>query len=204
MESSKPSNTYKRPQETIYVDESGNTGTQAVEHNKKHPFFIIGFCYCKDPTILHRQLRRLLLKIQKKHLYPTGIKEIKFYPTHALEKQGYSYDEIKSCWEPHYPEIRDEMARIILDHFDGIFAGIQDKRIIDSACTSEELGNYIFKESLLQHILPNLDYSNVLSIIYDRGRLSPNRTKMFNQSMLNEDSHFSGPKRYSGSIGTFS
>ncbi len=69
-------------------------------------------------------------------------------------------------------------------------AGIQDKTAISSdAWTSESLGNHIFKESLIRHILPTMNVSAVPSIIYDRGRLNPKRARMFNQDMLGSSQH---------------
>ena len=103
----------------------------------------------------------------------------------SLKKLGYSLDEITSRWASHYSSIRDEVLRIMLNHSDGIFAGIQDKRRLNRhTWTSERLGNHVFKESLLQYILPSLDCSMDPSIIYDRGGIDSRRTNIFNQEMI--------------------
>lgn len=74
--------------EVLYVDESGNPGTTAVQHNMRHPFFIISFCYCKNPSVLKRECMKLLNRLHKKHLYPKKIREVKFYPFATLQKHG--------------------------------------------------------------------------------------------------------------------
>lgn len=111
---------YEARRDIIYVDESGNTGMQAVDHNRRHPFFIIGFCYCRDPSTMNRQMRSLLLRLHRSHIYPAKLNEIKFYPTPALRKLGYSEDEIKTVWSPNYSRIRDAVLNIILNYSDGV------------------------------------------------------------------------------------
>ena len=163
---------------------------QAVEHNRRHPFFIIGFCYCRDPSAMNRQLHRLLLRLQRKGAYPAKLQEIKFYPTPALRKLSYSENEIKTMWSPNYTQIRDEVLDIVLNYSDGVFAGIQDKTAISSdEWTSESLGNHVFKESLIRHIMPTMHVSVVPSIIFDQGRLNPKRTRVFNLDMLESAQH---------------
>ena len=124
------SNIYHQLDQTIYVDESGDAGTKSFRYNKKFPYFIMGFCYCKKPAILKRGMHRVLLQCHKSGIYPTKLNEIKFYPTTELKKLGYTTNEIKTSWEPNYSKIRDMVLRVILDCSDGVFAGIIDKNTI--------------------------------------------------------------------------
>lgn len=118
---------YRLPRNIIYADESGNTGMRAVAHNKKHPFFIVGFCYCRNSRMISRQMHRLLLRLHNNRVYPARLNEIKFYPTPALRKLGYTEDEIKTTWSPNYALVREEILRVILTYSDGVFTGILDK-----------------------------------------------------------------------------
>lgn len=77
------------------------------------------------------------------------------------------------------------MLRIITDNVDGVFAGIINKTNMGSVMpTSEEIGNRLFERSL-GCILSCLSFSKPPMIIYDRGRLNPSRTEMFNKRMEN-------------------
>ncbi len=181
---SKFSSRRKTRHEIIYVDESGNAGMRKLEHNRKHPFFIMGFCYCKKSKKLNKHLHKLLLELHKDNLYPSKLKEIKFYPTPALLKLGYSTDEIEIDWAPNYSTVRNKTARAILDKSDGIFAGILKKTDIqDKTCTAENIGNILFKKSLFDNILPNISTLIAPQVIYDRGRLNHGQTKAFNKDM---------------------
>lgn len=166
----------------IFIDESGDPGLKSERHKFEHPFFIVGFCYCSSPRIANRKLRKLLTKLHKKEIYPSKLHELKFHPSPALRKLGYDEQEIKNNWEKKYDYVRREIANVILKHADGIFAGVLDKRsIYKKTWTSERIGNYLFKRSLYDNILPKLNLSPHPSIIYDRGRLSATKTKSFNQ-----------------------
>ena len=189
MSTVNPNATHVVPGPTIYVDESGDAGTKSLIHNKKYPYFIMGFCYYKNPVMLNRKMHKILLKHHKNGIYPDKLHEIKFYPTPALRKLGYTKDEIRTLWELHYPKIRDSMIQVILDYSDGIFAGIIDKNAINPyQQTTAQLGNSIFQRSLFEHITPSLPDNQNLTIIHDRGRLNPRKTKEFNQSILYNDS----------------
>ncbi len=178
--------------EVIYVDESGNPGMTKIEHNNKHPFFIMGFCYCKKSKKLDKNLHRLLLKLHKDSIYPKKLKELKFYPTPALIKLGYSSQEIESKWGPHYPTVRKHIADTILAKSDGVFAGILNKtNIQNNVWTAEDIGNVLFKKSLFENILPKISPVKPPIIIYDRGRLSRPRTEIFNKTMSDMSVHYS-------------
>ena len=168
----------------IYVDESGTPGTKAISHNHRHPYFILGFCYCKNYRRMTKKLHKLLQNLQRDDVYPTELKEIKFNPTSSLAKVGYSPEQIRDKWEPHYATIRAHTAKIIADNADGVFAGIVNKKEISNPVNSEELGNFVFMESLYKHVLPAIESAVTLSVIYDRGRLNPSRAKKFNENSL--------------------
>lgn len=192
--------------DTIYVDESGNAGLRKKTHNSKHPFFIIGFAYTPNPYQLKIKMKRLLKRLHKRKKYPYNLKEIKFYPTNSLKKLGYSDDEINSKWKPHFNYVRLKTSEIINNNVNGVFAGILDKRTIGrKTWTNERIGNYLFNQSLFYNVLPNLGLSIGPSIIFDKGRLSPQRTKAFNQYMLQTDSYLTniGVKRYGGYVVNF-
>ncbi len=187
--------------DVIYVDESGNAGMGKLDHNKKHPFFIMGFCYSKKPKKLNKHLHKLLLKLHKNNLYPSKLKEIKFYPTGALKKLGYTDDVIKSDWIPHYPDVRNQIAKVILDKSDGIFAGILNKiDIMNKNNIPENIGNALFKQSLFDNMLPNIRLETAPTVIYDRGRLNPTQTIAFNKWMSDTDNSNQNIKNYRGQI----
>ena len=188
---------------TIFIDESGNAGLKAKLHNQNHPFFIVGFCYAKNPKVISRKCRKLLTKFHKKETYHSKLKEFKFYPTPALLRLGCSKDEIQAKWEPHYTTIRAEVANIICKYSDGVFAGVLDKtKIYRTTWTSERIGNYLINRSIYQNILPSLNIASPPSIVYDRGRLSPDRAKLFEKYVLNTDSvlHYFDSNRYEGTV----
>lgn len=190
------------PRETIFVDESGNAGLKK-SHSTKYPFFIMGFTFCNDPQKLKVELGRAIRKLHRRSKYAPKLKELKFYPKPALEKLGYTKDEISRYWEPHFPEIRHTVTSLITQHCDGVFAGVLDKRTIwKSTWTPERIGNYLFNKSVYQYILPNLVFANPPDILHDRGRISGATTQSFHQYMLGTDSwlSYSGGKRYSGNI----
>lgn len=167
----------------IYVDESGNPGITSIMHNLDHPFFIIGFCYCKNPSILKRKCMKLLTNLHRKHQYPKSMKELKFFPTLALQHQGCTLDDIQSKWAPHYDMMREKMLEIIVNNSDGVFAGIVNKtKIKPKSCLPEEIDNTLFQKSF-EYVLPQLDISTPLLTIYDRGRLSVEKSKKFNAVM---------------------
>lgn len=169
---------------TIFVDESGSPG--AKTHSFEHHLFVFGFCYCKKPRILERNLKTLLVQLHKKELYHPELDEIKFHPTLPLQKLGCTKENIKSCWEPHYDTIRKKVIDIIIKNSDGVFAGIVEKReLYNTGFTSEYIGNTLFQKSLIDHVIHNIDYSNELFVIYASGRLNNKRTIAFDKNMCN-------------------
>ena len=186
--------------ETIYVDESGNSGLRN-NNARRYPFFIIGFCFFCDPSKFKIDMKRLLRKLHRKRQYHPCLKELKFNPYSALQKLGCSQRDIQTIWEPHFDTIRKKVNALIEQYTNGVYAGILDKRtILRTDWTSERIGNYLFSQSLFRNILPLAGFSSTPEVIYDRGRLDPNRTISFNSYLLNTDSYLAnmGLKRYSG------
>lgn len=178
---------------TIFVDESGSPSPKTPNSNSGNLFFTIGFCYCKNPKSMEKKLSRLLKKLQNKDMYSNKLCEFKFFPKHALKKLKYTDEDIKSRWEPHFDVIREKVLEIIINKSDGVFAGTLDKtQVYGKNYTTEQIGNMIFKESLFDYILPNLNYSKDVSVIYDRGRLNPTKTRKFDQNMQQRHTFSSG------------
>ncbi len=189
--------------DTIFVDESGNAGLKNKSHNSKHPYFIIGFTFCKEPLKLKNALYDLLNNLHKDKKYAQKLKELKFYPYRALQKLGYSQSEIEQEWQPHFNQVRQETVSVIAKYSDGIFAGILNKQtVLRDSWTPETIGNYLFNQSLFYKILPQIKFNSAPEILFDKGRLSHDQTQEFNEYMLNTDSYLEnvGIKRYSGSI----
>lgn len=192
--------------ETIFVDESGNAEIRNLQFIANYPFFIFGFTFCHDPLKLKSELNRLLRDLHLQNKYAPKLHELKFYPYNALKKLGYTEIEIKRDWEPHFDFVRKQAVSIVAQHSDGVFGGILDKRTITrTTWTSETIGNYLFNRSLYQNILPNLTVVNTPEILYDRGRLSQDKTHSFDRYMLGTDSFLSwnGTKRYKGNVISF-
>lgn len=171
---------------TVYVDESGNAVLNKPEHIKKFPFFVIGFVVCQEPQLLRKKMRRLMIKLHKRRKYYRSIMELKFNPYSALKKQSCSKIEIRTRWEPYFDLVRKQVNSLIANTADGVFAGVLDKRTVGrNAWTSERIGNFLFSGSLYQNILPNVGDFDDLTVIYDRSRLDPKRTQIFNRYMQN-------------------
>lgn len=192
--------------ETIYVDESGNAVLNKPSHTQRYPFFVIGFAFCCDPTTLKIEMSRLIRKLHRQGKYHPQLKELKFNPYNALEKLGCTKTEIQNVWEPQFDLVRKLTNNLIVKYVDGVFAGVLDKRTIGrQTWTSETIGNFLFNRSLFRNILPTINFANTPDIIYDKGRLDPNRTQLFNKYMLDSDSYltWAGIKKYSGNVISF-
>lgn len=167
----------KKMHATIYIDESGELGENTI-HNKNSPYYIMGFCYCKNPEAMGKSLKKILRKCQKKGLYPSNINELKFYPTFELAKK-YSSEQIKDNWEDHYPQIRKKVIESINAHSDGIFVGIVDKNEqITDELKFHTIAFRLFKNILLNYVLPNIDHEDYPKIIFDNGVLNNSMKKM--------------------------
>ncbi len=191
--------------ETIYVDESGNSGLRN-NNAQRFPFFVMGFCFFCDSQKFKIEMRRLLKKLHRKDEYHPRLKELKFSPDSALEKLGCSRQDIETQWKPYFDPIRKKVNTLIEKYANGIYAGVLDKRTIRrQTWTSEEIGNYLFNKTLFRNILPLAEFTSTPEIIYDRGRLSPRRTRAFNSYLQDTDSYLTnmGLKRYSGNAVCF-
>lgn len=103
--------------ETIYVDESGNSGLYN-NNAKVYPFFVFGFCFFRDPTKFKIDMKRLLRKLHQKRKYHQNLKELKFGPESALEKLGCSQNEIQTQWKPQLDHVRKKVNELIVKHAD--------------------------------------------------------------------------------------
>ncbi len=159
--------------ETIYVDESGNSGL--YNHNAQvYPFFVLGFCFFCDPTKFKIDMKRLLRKLHRKGKYHPDLRELKFSPENALEKIGCSRNEIQAQWKPKLDYVRKKVNELIVLHAGGVYAGILDKRTMSKPnWTPERIGNYVFNKTLFKNILPMAKFSSAPEVIYDRGRIGP-------------------------------
>ena len=178
------SDMFRNQRGAIFVDESGNAGTRALDHNKKYPYFVIGFCYCKNPKLLQKEMYRTLRKCQKEKLYHSKLGEFKFYPTPQLQKMGCTKNEIKKHWKPHYDEIREKIINVILSNSDGIFAGILYKN--QKNCKewrAEEIQSQLFMKSIVEYILPSIKPRHLPVIVYDLGSLTQGN-KLLNDKQI--------------------
>lgn len=191
---------------TVYVDESGTITLNKPTLIRQYPFFVVGFVICRQPYLLQKGMKKLLIKLHKRRKYYRKIMELKFNPYSALEKQGCLHDEIQTKWEPYFDYVRKKTNFLITDIVDGIFVGILDQRTINIwTWTPETLGNFLFNRSLYDDVLPNIGNFNNCRVIYDKGRLDSKRTKNFNRYLRNTQSfrkHF-GIKRYAGNVTEF-
>lgn len=166
---------------------------------------MVGFVYCKDPRQLRKRLRRLLKGLHIRNIYPRHLSELKFYlPYSELIQQGYTVPDLDNVYNSQMPIIRSRVIGIICKYSDGVFAAVLDKRKAKPSWTSEELGNFVFAETLVVNVMNTLSPPNPPIVLYDKGRLSPARTRKFRTYVINKDSYFAykGYKRYRGSLST--
>jgi hypothetical protein len=187
--------------ETFFVDESGNSGLNA-NHNITHPFLIMGFAYSTNPFQLKFRLTRLLKKLQTKQKWHPQLNELKFFPFASLKKMMVPEQEIRDCWAPYFDEVRTEVSQIVTEYTDGIFAGVLDKRtIFKTTWTPEKIGNYLFKKTLFDGIIPNIKVTSP-EILYDKGRIHSGAATLFNQYIHDSQNYyfFKGKNKHSGLI----
>ena len=96
--------------ECIFVDEAGDLGLST----KSKRYFVLGFVYCKDPSILRKKLRRYLKKLHLRDRYPSHLSELKFsLPYSDLIQQGYTVDDLDKKYSKHMPMIRYQSLELI-------------------------------------------------------------------------------------------
>lgn len=185
--------------ETIFVDESADIGLSPIS-KRLRPFVTFGFVYCEDPQNLRKRLRRILKKSHVKNKYPQHLAELKFYlPETELIQQGYTKERLR-YYEGLLPNVRLRAIQAICKEATGIFAAIIDKSKVRDSWTSEQLGNFVFAQTLIVNIMNKITPSSPPAILYDKGRLSASRTQEFKKYMQNKDGYFQylGLKRYRG------
>ncbi|VVB65027.1 Uncharacterised protein [uncultured archaeon] len=187
--------------EVIFVDESGNPGLlgSSVE---LHPYYAIGFVYCRDPSQLRTGLKRLLKREHERKRYPLDLHELKFYlPNTDLILSGYKPDDLEK-FEVFLPSIRAKAIKIICNAANGVFAAVIDKKMAKQTWTAERIGNFAFAQTLLLDVMNNISPQYPPAILYDRGRLSTYKTKQFEKYIAEKDRWFeqNGRKLYNGEI----
>lgn len=161
----------------IFVDESGEIGLS----NKSRRYFVLGFVYCKNPSILRNKLTDYLRRCHKNNRYPYTIEELKFsFSRSKLIERGYNEGDLIR-FNSFLPKIKEEMCTIMAEYSDGIFVSIIDKTTIGARTwCPERLGNYVFAHTVYENILNNLNLGNNARLIYDAGRLSKPNEHDFN------------------------
>lgn len=188
--------------EAIFIDESGNPDLSS-DSIELYPYYVVGFVYCQRPSQLRNDLKNLLKKVHKKKRYPPDLTELKFYlPRGKLVVQGYTHEQI-NVYEKYLPAIRENAIEIICSRASGVFAAVCDKNSrTQPTWTPERLGNYVFAQTLVRDVMNNISPSYLPSILYDKGRLTLDRTKKFEDYISNKDLYFEriGIKSYKGQI----
>ena len=188
---------------TIYVDESGDLGL-SYPHVQRKPYFVFGYVYTSDSSKLEKSLRRLLKRLHDRNRYPSCLKELKFnLPRDRLISQGHTPDQLDREYEANMQYVRTRVLNVLVDHVDGVFAAIVNKRsVINQEWTPERLGNYVFAQTLLVNVMNKLRLTDLRNIVYDKGRLSQSRSAEFRLYLMRKDSYFNykGWNKYSGSL----
>ena len=167
----------------VYVDESGDPGLDPTQLQRR-PYFVFGYVYVRDPADLNKRLKRLLKRLHLKDKYPPKLKELKFYiPYGWLINNGYTNTQC-DAYVGNMPEIRKRVMGILVDHTDGVFAAVVDKRHAYDGWTPERLGNYTFAQTLMLGVMRKIKSDSQPAIIYDKGRLSQSREVSFDSYLL--------------------
>ena len=187
--------------ESIFVDEAGDPGLSS----RSKPFFVLGFVYCKDPSELRKRLRRYLKRLHLKNKYPPHLSELKFnLPYSDLIQQGYTVNDLDDNYSKHMPLIRTQSLELIHKHCEGVFAAILNKSSIKKKWDKDELGNFIFAQTVIVNIMNSISPPNPPIIYYDDGRLSTAKSIKFKTYLVEKDSyfHYRGLKLYRGNLST--
>jgi hypothetical protein len=187
--------------EVIFVDESGNPDLSATS-KRLYPYYSIGFVYCKNPSQLRTDLKRMLKRIHERDRYPPDITELKFYlPMSELVRLGYEKGELDE-YLAKLPNVRQKSLEVICKNATKIFAAVLIKKKALGTWTSERIGNYLFAQTLVLDVMNNISPQYPPSILYDPGRLSPSQTDEFKQYLNGKDHYFErmGIKQYEGHL----
>jgi len=185
----------------IFVDESGNPNLSG-KSKSLYPHYSIGFVYCKNPSQLRVDLKRVLKRAHERDRFPREITELKFYlPMSDLVKLGYEKSQLDRYIEK-LPIVRRKAIEVICKDATKVFAAILIKKKAEDTWTSERIGNYVFAQTLVSNVMNNISPQYPPSILYDPGRLSPAQTEEFKQYLNGKDQYFEhlGIKRYNGHL----
>ena len=190
--------------EIIFVDESGDPGLSRSSKIRS-PYFAYGFVFCRDPTLLRKNLRRLLRRLHRRDKYPKELRELKFYlPSKQMKDEwGYTQRDINR-YVSNLPSIRNKSIDITIKSACAVFSSILRKSTIRrQTWTSETIGNFLFAQTLYVNILNRIRPPIPPTIIFDKGRLSAAKTHAFQDYMVNKEGYFGfkGFKKYEGLIG---
>jgi len=188
--------------EVIFADESGDLGLSEVSM-EKHPYYTIGFVHCNNPSQLRKSLKRLLKKLHERKRYPRDIHELKFYlPRNKMvEMLGYSEDEFDK-YSRELPHVRKQAIDVINKNANMVFAAVLDKKRAYDSWNSERLGNFVFAQTLLINVMPDVSARYTPYVVYDRGRLSAAQTRDFEHYVSNKEQYLESVelKEYRGSL----
>ena len=137
----------------------------------------------------------MLKKLHNKNKYPPHLKELKFnLPKNRLVKFGYTKEQLDNEYQIHMHDIRLQVLDILIRYADGVFSAVVDKKKAYSTWTPEELGNFIFAETLYKYVFKKFESRSIDRIIYDKGRLSAIQNKEFQSYLSDKDNYY----RYRG------
>jgi len=175
--------------ETIFVDESGDAGL-SPKSIEKGRYFVIGFTYCSSPSVMRKKLRRLLKDLHQRDKYPLKLMELKFYlPKTDLLDWGYSKKQVAE-YDKFQPQNRNKIIKVLTDNCSGVYTAICNKTQAKDSWTGDRLGNYMFAQTLIVNVLPNIKSRNIPIVIYDKGRLSGAKSSEFKIYLVNKDRYF--------------
>jgi len=178
-------------QEIIFVDESGNPGLN-ITSIQRSPYFSFGFVYCRDPSALRKHLKRLLRREVRKNHWPQHVHELKFsLPIQDMRKKwGYTNLQIQHYLN-YLPRVRQKAINFVLNNSCNIFSAILNKNTIQrSSWTPNQLGNFIFAQTLFSNVIRNIHPIFPPNIIFDAGRLSLARTPAFQGYLMNKQTYY--------------
>jgi hypothetical protein len=187
---------------SIFIEESGT----AILPNSKDDFFIVSFLYCIDPSLLRLMMRRCLTRLQIRGKYPYHLKELKFFlPLNYLKSNGYTQPQI-DAFKSFMPLVRIQTLHLIREHCSGIFISILDKNTKkEITWTSEELGNFVIGQSLINDVIPQLSLRLPPTLYFDQGRLAAKNMRRFYDYLTRKDGYFEykNYKKYNGNLSNF-
>jgi hypothetical protein len=152
---------------------------------------VYAFIHCNNPSALRETLSDCLIRLHKTNKYPFHLKELKFnLPTTNLLRKGSALNDLQ-IYHSHSTSIRNDICNLITKYSDGIFASVVDKTTIKKPTwTPEELGNFVFAQTLHTNILNAPGLPTALSVIYDSGRLAKSKVGSFHSYIFKKDNYY--------------